>query len=249
MPEERGPDQLADNPFTDTPIETGITATVMTPAMLDAAKALVKLPDDLTPVALAQLAREIAYDVGKLSVILSKYKLTQVHYDFLCEHNEFFRNALHGQIKEWQAIKTTQERIKLQAAAALEEQMPVLAHRMGRQSEELRDVVEAAKFFARVAGVDNPDQRHGPAGERFTITIDLGGDKLTVGTAGSADDDSASPAPAEIRGHPERIFDLQALPMVSEIQGSTRQVQSLPQGQTKKPKIRKEPKETSGKPT
>jgi hypothetical protein len=186
--------------FTDEPIETGlVTATVtesvaqsteqsdaqpveLTPEAIQAAKALVNLPD-ISPVTLAQLAREIAQDIGMLPAILQKHKLTQPQYDFLEKHNAFFRSILTSEIKNWQSIKSTEVRLRLQAQAALEQQMPSIANRMGNAAEKLGDVVEAFKAFSRVAGVDAPQNGPVAAGERFSINIDLGADtRIVIGT-------------------------------------------------------------------
>jgi len=175
--------------FTDEPIETGlVTATVtpepegsgeLTPEAIQAAKALVNLPD-ISPVALAQIAREVAQDISMLPAILQKHKLTQSQYEFLEKHNTFFRGILASEIKSWQGIKSTEQRLRLQAQAALEQQMPSLATRMGHAAEKLGDAVEAAKFFARVAGVDSAPSGPVSAGERYQITIDLGADTRVV---------------------------------------------------------------------
>lgn len=181
--------------FTDEPVETGlVTATVtepapvseMTPEAIQAAKALVNLPD-ISAVTLAQLAREIAQDIGLLPAILQRHKLTQAQYEFLEKHNRLFKSILEGEIRNWQSIKSTEVRLRLQAQAALEQQMPGLATRMGNAAEKLSDAVEAAKFFARVAGVDTPQPGAATPGERYTITIDLGADtRITVGAQGGA---------------------------------------------------------------
>ena len=109
--------------FLDETIETGfVTATVNAPASeersiveapskpeikeltddeVQAVKALVG-PPDITTVAMAQLAREIAHDIGLLPAILQKYKLTQAQYEYLCKHNKFFKATLQQEVKVWQ---------------------------------------------------------------------------------------------------------------------------------------------------
>jgi hypothetical protein len=165
----------------DLPISQGLT-----PAGVQAAKALVHLPMLDWP-ALAKLAREMAMDIKERTTILKEFALTEAQYDFLEAHNEFYRQALAAACKEWHAPLTTQERIKVEAAAILEDSLLVLGSRMQNKGEGLPGVVEAAKFFAKIASVG--ERENGPVspGERFTINIDLGGDKsLSV---------SATPAP------------------------------------------------------
>jgi hypothetical protein len=169
-------------------VETGfdlITATVnpgLTPEGIEALKSLVALPaDKATPHFLMAVARELAMDVHTVDNVIAKHGLTHAQYDFLAKHNAFFKQALLQQISEWQRLDSTQARLKAEAAAALEEQLPVLASRMGSRSEKLSDAVEAAKLFAKIAGVDSAPGGTAAAGERFTINIDLGADeRLTV---------------------------------------------------------------------
>jgi hypothetical protein len=171
-------------------VETGfdlVTATVTEPEALtaegiEALKSLVNLPaDKATPQFLMAVARELAMDVHTVDSVIAKYGLTHAQYDFLATHNTFFKQALLQQVSEWQRLDSTQARLKAESAAALEEQLPKIAARMGSASEKLSDVVEAAKLFAKIAGVDTAPAGAGTAGERFTINIDLGaGDKITA---------------------------------------------------------------------
>jgi hypothetical protein len=168
------------------PIEL-VTATVnpsgLTHAGVQAAKALVALPD-LTPADLAKLAREIAMDIKDRHVILADYKLSETQYEFLEANNEFYKAALHAACLDWQAPLSTQERIRVEAAAILEDSLLGLGARMRNKAEGLPGVIEAAKLFAKVAGVGEREAGASAPGERFTINIDLGGDqKITVQTA------------------------------------------------------------------
>lgn len=206
--------------FTDEPIETGlVTATVtepspveLTPEAIQAAKALVNLPE-ISPVTLAQLAREIAQDIGMLPAILQKHKLTQPQYDFLEKHNSFFRSILTNEIKNWQSIKSTEVRLRLQAQAALEQQMPVIANRMGNAAEKLGDCVEAFKSIARIAGVDTPQSGPVNAGERFQINIDLGADtRITIGAPPASPARPDADSAGAIQSNPQGSRDASAVP-------------------------------------
>jgi len=158
------------------------TQTGLTPAGVQAAKALVQLPKELTVHMLARMAREIAQNIRETHDILADYKINRTQFDFLVEHHEFFKQALHHATIEWNAAGNTQDRIKLLAAAGFEDKLPLLLTRMGNASEGLPGVVEAAKLIAKVAGVGERDVAGGSPGEKFTITINLGADeKLVVG--------------------------------------------------------------------
>jgi hypothetical protein len=166
------------------PVETGLellTAAVtegLTPDGREALKALVQIkPEFASPSFLAGVARDVAMDIETLDAIISRHGLTHAQYDFIAEHNAFYKATLLQQVTEWNKIASAQDRLKAQAAAALEAQFPTIAGRMGKPSEKLADVVEAAKLFAKVAGVDATAPGTGHSGERFEINIDLGADQ------------------------------------------------------------------------
>lgn len=171
----------------------------LTPAGVEAAKALVQLPKHLDWPTLAQLAREVAMNIKERGTILQEFSITQVQYDFLEAHNEFYRAALAQACKEWHAPLTTQERIKVEAAAILEDSLLVLGARMQNKGEGLPGVVEAAKLFAKIADVGERSQGQAAPGERFTINIDLGGDKSLV------IDTTAAPAATQNRALPRPL--------------------------------------------
>jgi hypothetical protein len=169
-----------------------------------AAKALVGLPGIDWP-SLAQLAREIAMDIKERHVVLADHKLTEAQYEYLETYNEFYIAALKAACIEWHAPLSTQERIKLEAAAILEDSLPGLGSRMQNTREQLPGVIEAAKLFAKVAGVGERDAGTAAPGERFTINIDLGGDQKVVVQSGPAPQALAQPAGREaISTDPER---------------------------------------------
>lgn len=198
-------------------VETGferiITATVndaaagqpLTAEAKDALKAFVPFkPEQTTPTFLVSVARDIAIDVDQLSTTLKKHNLTEAQYDYLAHHNEFFKKALVQQAHEWQSLSSTQARLKAQAAAALETQLPTIASRMGQASEKLADVVEAAKLFAKIADVDRTDA-NGPraGGEGFTITIDLGADdRLTLRSGQAPGEGTKTVGASTVSGQP-----------------------------------------------
>ncbi len=160
----------------------------------EAAKALVPMPLDFGVPQMTALARDLAMDLYTVDVILNKHRLNNAQFEFLRENNEYFKSTLVQQANEWQGVKSTQDRLRAQAAAALEEQLPTLASRMGKQSEKLADTVEAAKLFAKIAGVDAVPAGAHTTGERFTINIDLGADARIIVGAGAAPQESTKPA-------------------------------------------------------
>lgn len=179
----------ASPPVANSPATSGLT-----PAGVQAAKSLVQLPA-ISWSDLAKLAREMAMNIKEHHVILKEFKLSDVQYDFLQAHNEFYREAHANACREWHAPLSTQERIKVEAAAILEDSLLGLGARIQNKGEGLPGVVEAAKLFAKIAGVGERETSSAAPGERFSINIDLGGDKsLTVSSGGGA-----PPAPVSIK--------------------------------------------------
>jgi hypothetical protein len=158
-----------------------------------AMKSLVRLPD-IPYEKLAQLARDVAMDIKERHIVLSAHSLTQAQYEYLETHNEFYISALKAACIEWHAPLSTQERIKLEAAAILEDSLPGLGSRLQNTREQLPGVVEAAKLFAKIAGVGERDTGPSTPGERFVINIDLGGGQKTVVSTGPSPEQIAGPA-------------------------------------------------------
>ena len=151
----------------------------LTAEAIEATKILVTLPP-LSYADLAILAREVAMDIRVRNEVLSGFNLNETQYEYLETHNEFYKHALKTACVEWHSPLSSQERVRLVASTILEETLPRLGARMHNDREQLPGVVEAAKLFAKMAGVGERDTGAAPAGERFVINIDLGGNKKIV---------------------------------------------------------------------
>lgn len=182
--------------FNPTGIESGMTANEITAAVnalaepaseaeagpddgarLEALKAIVKLPD-LTIQQLSKLALELAMNIRTVGAIVVDYSITVQQLDFLKSDHPLFKQMLDASTIEWNSAKNTQERLRIEAAAALEQALPALAARMSDPKESLNYAVEAGKMFSKIAGVDQPkDAGKNAPGERFQITINLGDTK------------------------------------------------------------------------
>jgi hypothetical protein len=143
------------------PIDTGIIVPVPLPKM--------------DPALLAKLAAEVARDQRDIGEILTDYNLTLEQFNYL-KTNAFFARVLETATIEWNSDLSVHDRLRVEAAMYLEQGMPVLGARMLNEREELKDAVETAKMFAKVAGLGEVGDKSS-SGEKFTINIDLGGDK------------------------------------------------------------------------
>ena len=200
------------------PVPAGPVTAAVSEATKQAAKSLVGPMPDLNSAQLAKLARDMAMDLKEIHVVLQDHGLTQAQYDYLEAYHDFYRQAYEAACIEWHAPLSTQERIKIEGAAILEDSLLGLGARMQNPREPLNNVVEAAKLFAKIAGVGEREAGSSAAGERFVINIDLGGGKTLVA--------ATSPVPAE----PDPGGVHRALQEIGEIQSNVPALRALPSG-------------------
>jgi hypothetical protein len=77
---------------------------------------------------------------------------------------------------EWNSALSTHDRIRIEAAAIMEDAMPGLSARMKSRDEALPAAIEAGKLFAKLAGLGEVNKAAAGSGEKFVIQIDLGAD-------------------------------------------------------------------------
>lgn len=135
------------------------------------------IPEDLKMDAtrLAKLARELVMNIREKAVVLKEYGLTDTQFQSHIADNPFFQRVLENYTIEWNGALSTHQRLRVQAATALEESLLGIAVRMNSKDEALPAVVETAKLFAKIAEVGEPAKTAGH-GEKFSITINLGED-------------------------------------------------------------------------
>lgn len=134
---------------------------------------------ELTGVQIAQLARELVMDVFPHTVIFGHFGITQAQFDAHIAPHPDFKRFFDQITAEWNSALSTPQRLKLQAAAYLEEALPKLAARMSAKTEDLGRANEVAKTLAKIAGIGEPNGAANP-GEKFNITINLGGEKVEI---------------------------------------------------------------------
>jgi hypothetical protein len=129
----------------------------------------------LTPAILAALAREVAIDFKELSEILKVFKLSLDDYEKISKI-PFYANALKTAVVEWNSADSTHDRLRIEAAAILEDAFPGLSARMKNRDEAFPAAIEAGKLFAKIAGLGESNKAAAGSGEKFVIQIDLGAD-------------------------------------------------------------------------
>lgn len=133
----------------------------------------------LTEVMLANLAREIAKDINEPLTIIGHFGLSVEQFDVI-KQNPFFIRVLAAEITSWKSAGNTEQRLKLSAAAILEEGLPKLGARMMKEGEPLPAAVETGKLLTKIAGIGEATVGPMTPGEKFTITINIGADKVEM---------------------------------------------------------------------
>lgn len=131
-------------------------------------------PKVMDEVQQSKLAREVVMDIRNISEVLKEYGLTAKQYKDLATQ-PYYKKALEIALQEWNSALTTVQRIKVKAAALLEQNLLNLGVRMGQETENLPAVVETGKLLTKLAGIGEQGQQQN-SGEKFSITISMGGD-------------------------------------------------------------------------
>ena len=181
---------------------------------------------------LGRLAREMAVDLREKADILRDYHLSEADYELLTQNLTYAR-LLSAIVKEWNSVLSTADRIKFKAALAFEDGLETIATRMANPNEPLSGAVETGKLLARVGGIGE-ESINGQKGEKFTINISLGGQRLSFENA---------VAPLEVRPIPERESQTQALRYILEEEKDTPALRDISEGTGTEPTIQELPEE------
>lgn len=132
-------------------------------------------PDRNQELLALRLAQEIAINLNDIEDVLKHLSVSAVQWDRI-QRNPHFQSILQEAVADWQSAKNTQERIKLKAAAMVEEWL-VEAHRLSHDpAQPLSGKVELMKLIKSLTALGNFGAEGG-GGEKFTVTINLGADQ------------------------------------------------------------------------
>jgi len=112
-------------------------------------------------------------DIHPIENILKQYSITAERWSEL-QRNAKFRGLLSSEVEAWNTALNTTERVKLKAAAMLEEWLPELNNRLHDVEEALPAKIEGGKMLTKLAGMDGRANDIGAGGERFSVVINLG---------------------------------------------------------------------------
>jgi hypothetical protein len=182
---------------------------------------------DLDPNRIAVVAREMAMNIRPVETILASAGISQAQFEKFILPTAFYKRAYETFVLEWESALSTNKRIALGAAAILEDSLPKLNARMINDINPLSSVTETAKLFAKLAGAG--ETKEAVQGERFTITINMGGEKVHIEeTIGGLQ------IPKIIEGESS------AAPLLAISEGESRamEAQSLPSGASGRSQVR-----------
>lgn len=118
-------------------------------------------------------------NIRPLDEILGTHNLTAEQFEDI-QRLPRFQNYVESEAVAWNGSLNTHERVKLKAAAMIEEWLPELNLRLHDRAENLNHKIEAGKLARDLAGFVRGNLGVESAGEKFSVTINLGNDnKLT----------------------------------------------------------------------
>ncbi len=129
----------------------------------------------ITDVTLLKLARELAMEIHPIETILSTHKVSRDQWEEI-QRLPRFQAILTSELAAWHGATNTPERVKVKAAAMIEEWLPELYSRMHDRQETLNSKVEAGKLVRDLAGFVKGSVGGEGLGEKFSVTINLGAD-------------------------------------------------------------------------
>lgn len=134
---------------------------------------------DLNANQIVALAREMAMRIKSVDRILDALGMSEERFQQEIEPLSFYQQAYKTFVTEWESATSTNKRLAIKAAAAIEEFLPDVARRMGDDKEALSGVVATAQWLSKLAGAGEEKTSPGQ-GEKFKIIINLGNDKLEI---------------------------------------------------------------------
>jgi len=125
---------------------------------------------------LVKLARQIAMGIKELPDILFDHGLTLREWGEIRQLPSFGR-LLEAEIKDWEGAGNTHERVRIKAAAMLEEYLPELYARLNDRDEPLMAKMKALELVSKVAEFGTKDIASGGSpGDKVQVIINLGSD-------------------------------------------------------------------------
>ena len=131
----------------------------------------------------AQIATELAAGLSSEETLRKRFAYTEKDWEALLASPVFRRMREEAETKLSGPLNAKQ-RIRLKASIAFEESVATIYRMVHDRDMAGAARMEAAKLLAKVSEVDRGDEDSGgPASSGFSITINLGDQQLTLGSA------------------------------------------------------------------
>lgn len=126
---------------------------------------------------IVKLAREIAMDIHPIDKVLQANSISPQEFERIKKLPRFTQ-VLEAEVASWHSATNTNQRVRVKAAAMMEEWLPELYQRINDHKESLMHKVKAGELVARLGEMGLPPEKAGAAGavDRVNITINLGND-------------------------------------------------------------------------
>jgi hypothetical protein len=122
-----------------------------------------------------RLAREIAMDIHPLEKILEAQKVSTDQWDWI-RQNPRFQLLLSSCTEAWNSATNAAERVRVKSLFFIEEALPEFFARVHDKRENLSAKTEVLKAVSKLAGLGQSEGA-GVGADRFSVTINLGGNK------------------------------------------------------------------------
>ena len=137
---------------------------------------------DVDDVMISQLAREVARDILPNDAVLKRFNLTTQTFETIVDM-PFFQRRLEAELAVWNGSDSgsIRARIAAKAASVIEESMLEVFSLIHDKDQPLSGKVEALKFVARLASMEQGAIRadDGPTDSKVVINIQFAGEKVT----------------------------------------------------------------------
>lgn len=128
---------------------------------------------------LSYIARELAMDIIDLPNILKVANVTHQEFERISKLPRFQR-LLESETQAWAGALNTHERVRIKAAYSVEDWLLSAHQDMTNDREPLAARAQVAKLVSSLAGMGLAQANvEGSPGERVTVNINLGTNKLT----------------------------------------------------------------------
>lgn len=118
------------------------------------------------------LAREIAKDIIPLDQILKSHQISVNDYQIIST-NPYFQSILAQAAADWNSASNTVQRVRLKAAAIVEEGLLEMSARLHDTEENLNAKVELFKVLTKLGNLEVQKEASG-GNERFSLVINIG---------------------------------------------------------------------------